>query len=185
VRTLLAAGTPVQAQVTHWPARIGWTVLIIILTLGVMGLMRLGWRHRGRRQAGVPDLPPAPGTLDAPLAPTVDGVYVSTTAEGDWLDRIVVHGLGVRSRTTVTVDRAGVLFTRTGAPDVFVPAGSLHGVRRSPGMAGKFVGGDGLVVLTWALGAHSLDTGFKPDRAADGDALEAAVRSLLGERTLT
>ncbi len=36
-------------------------------------------------------------------------------------------------------------------------------------MAGKFVEKDGLLVLTWILGTHELDTGFRTRRAADKD----------------
>jgi hypothetical protein len=34
-------------------------------------------------------------------------------------------------------------------------------------MAGKWVGGDGLLVVRWQLGETVLDTGFRLDRAED------------------
>ena len=60
-----------------------------------------------------------------------------------------------------------MLFDRSGAGPVFIPAASLTGVRQESGMAGKFVEKDGLLVLSWTLGSRELDTGFRT-RHADG-----------------
>jgi hypothetical protein len=40
-------------------------------------------------------------------------------------------------------------------------------------MVGKWVGGDGLAVITWQLGDTLVDTGFRLDRRADQDRLLA------------
>ena len=74
----------------------------------------------------------------------------------------------------------GLLLARTGAPDLFIPAPALRGVRLERGMAGKFVEEGGLVVVTWQHGPGELDTGFRPRAAADRDALVAAVDALVG-----
>ena len=152
--------------------------IVALVLLGVAGMAR-GWRNKGRRQADLPGLPAVPTGLGEPLVDDVEGVYVATTSAGDWLDRIVVHGLGVRSNAHLTVARPGVLLTREGAPDVFVPAERLTGVQLAKGMAGTVVEDDGLVVLTWQHGDRQLATGFRPRYAADRDVLVAAAGQLL------
>lgn len=144
----------------------------------VFVLLAIGWRNRLRRQSDVEQLPPVP---EAPGQATAiaEGQYVATTTAGDWLDRIAVHGLGIRTNATLAVYPHGVLFDRSGAPAVYIPATSLTGVRQDSGMAGKFVEKDGLLVLAWLLGAHALDTGFRTRRAADKDILFEALQQLI------
>ncbi|MBD8058777.1 hypothetical protein IC607_07335 [Cellulomonas sp. JH27-2] len=161
-------------------------VLLAIVALVYVG-MRAGWKRRARTTGAlVPTLPTAPADPGAVRLGPVDATYVSTTTAGDWLDRVVAHDLGVRSQASVTVHDAGVSIARTGAADVFVPAGSLTDTSTAPGMAGKFVGKDGLVVLTWAPtttpGAPLLDTGLRPHHSADGTALVAAVSALIATK---
>lgn len=85
----------------------------------------------------------------------------------------------------MTVHRSGVLIARQGAPDLFVPASALEAVSLAPGMAGKFVGQDGLVVLTWTVPAAGdapetrLDTGLRTPIAPDRATLLNAARELL------
>ncbi|GIG20361.1 hypothetical protein Cch01nite_10850 [Cellulomonas chitinilytica] len=155
-------------------------VLLVVLALGGMWI---GWRGRRRRSEGVvPALPEAPAGLGTARLGPLDAVYVSTTRAGDWLDRVPAHGLGVRSPATVEVFDAGVRIGRTGAPDVFVPAAALRGATTAPGMAGKVVGGEGLVVLTWQADPddpRGLDTGLRPRHAADRPRLVEAVAALI------
>ena len=81
---------------------------------------------------------------------------------------------------------AGVLLRRRGAPDVLVPRAALRAVGTSGGMAGKVVGGDGLVVLTWtthpvpADDERGLDTGLRMRHPHEGDELRAATQELIG-----
>lgn len=162
--------------------------LAIVAALAVTALwgMRVGWRHRGERtSAAVPGLPAVPAPDDSALGRPVTGpleaTYVSSTVAGDWLERVVAQDLGVRSAAVVQVFDAGVRIEREGAPDLFVPAAAVRAAGTSAGMAGKYVGGQGLVVLTWqppAPGAATLDTGLRMRRAADREPLLAAVRAL-------
>ena len=168
------------------PVSIG--VLAALLALVLLG-MRRGWLARARRSAAwVPDLPAVPptgtgpGTLGGARTAPVEATYVSSTRAGDWLDRVPAHGLGARSHAVVQVFDAGVLITRTGAPDVFVPSASLRSVGTTAGIAGKFTGGDGVLVLTWTTGAddeRGLDTGLRVRRAADRPLLLAAAGALI------
>lgn len=151
---------------------------IIVVAAVAIALMRVGWRHRQGRQSDVVAPAAIPDELTAPLA-EAGGQYVSTTTAGDWLDRISVHGLGMKSNATLTVHAEGVLFTRSGAPDVFLPVADLESCRREAGMAGKFVEAGGLLVVGWRLGEHHLDTGFRPRRTQDMATLVAATEALI------
>ena len=63
---------------------------------------------------------------------------------------------------------------------MWIDADALDGVRRQAGIAGKVVGGEGLVVLTWRLGSVSLDTGLRPRYSTDRDALTERAAELAG-----
>jgi hypothetical protein len=151
---------------------------MLAIAVVVFVLLAIGWRNRLKRQADVEQLPPVPAAPGEPLA-VAEGQYVATTTGGDWLDRIAVHGLGIRTNSTLAVYPHGVLFDRSGAPALYIPAGSLAGVRQDSGMAGKFVEKDGLLVLTWTHGSRELDTGFRTRRAADKDVLYTTVQQLI------
>jgi hypothetical protein len=154
----------------------GLAMLAVVAVVFV--LLGIGWRNRLRRQADVEQLPEVPAAPGEPAA-VAEGQYVATTTAGDWLDRIAVHGLGIRTNATLAVYPHGVLYERAGAPALYIPAASLTGVRQDSGMAGKFVEKDGLLVLAWMLGAHELDTGFRTRRAADKDVLYQALQELI------
>lgn len=140
----------------------GEVALLLLLVVPLLwGAMYLGWRARERRQADVDELPAPPRFVGTELLRETDATYVSTTSEGDWLDRIVARGLGVRSAATVRASRSGVLVARQGAPMLWIPAHDLEGVRLERGMAGKYVGSEGLVVITWRLGDRRVDTGLR------------------------
>lgn len=165
----------------------------IVIAAALLAVMWFGWRGRSRRsRALVPVLPARPddAALGAARTQPVDAVYVSSTTAGDWLDRVASHDLGFRSQATVQVFDGGLVVARAGAEDVFVPAADLVEAKTAPGMAGKFVGKDGLVVVTWRVtppGAKSaadggdvvtLDTGLRTRHAADRPLLVDAVNAL-------
>ncbi|WP_051477012.1 hypothetical protein [Arthrobacter sp. Br18] len=139
--------------------------------------MALGWRSRLKRQSGIGAPPAVPSDL-GPVLYEAEGQYVVTTTAGDWLDRVAVHGMGIRSNAVATVHPEGVLLARVGAPDVFIPRDDLESVRLEGGMAGKFVEKDGLVVLTWRLLDKRVDTGFRTRHAAHKPQLLAAAAAL-------
>lgn len=153
-------------------------VITLALIAAAFGLIWMGWRNRLRRQADVEQLPLVPEAPGEPLA-SAGGQYVASTTGGDWLDRIAVHGLGIRTNATLGVYPHGVLFDRSGAPALYIPAASLTGVRLDSGMAGKFVEKDGLLVLSWVHGSHELDTGFRTRRAEDRNVVFAALQELI------
>ncbi|MEV5546913.1 hypothetical protein AB0L35_12410 [Streptomyces sp. NPDC052309] len=162
---LLAAGKE-SAEVTDWAARIGWVVGLGLFVALVYWLMREGWKWRGTLQGDLPELPTAPDEPgEAKL--TMSGRYHGSTTAGQWLDRIVAHGLGTRSRAELTLTDAGLDVVRPGASDFFVPAAQLREARLDKGIAGKVLTEGGLLVVTWAHGDKLIDSGFRSDRAAE------------------
>jgi hypothetical protein len=178
VSGLLLAAARESAPVTNWPERLALTALTVGFAVGVALLMRRGWRRRTARQADVPQPPDGP-LAGAELTAPADGTYVTTTAAGDWLDRITVHDLGVRSTATLRVTDQGVHLAREGARDLLVPAGALIGARLEPGMAGKFVGPTGLVVVRWHLGDREADTGFRAREVSRQPELIDAINNVI------
>ncbi|MET9496159.1 hypothetical protein [Streptomyces sp. NPDC006552] len=164
--TVRLAAEEKSAQVTDWPNRIGWIVGLLLFIALVYWLMRQGWKWRGTLQG---DLAPLPRSPEAPGEPkmTMSGRYHGSTTAGQWLDRIVAHGLGTRSRAEVTLTEAGLDVVRPGASDFFVPADALREARLDKGIAGKVLTEGGLLIVTWAHGDKLIDSGFRSDHAAE------------------
>ncbi|MFC8196993.1 hypothetical protein ACFWBR_27815 [Streptomyces sp. NPDC060006] len=158
-----------SAEVTDWAARIGWLVGLVLFVALVYWLMREGWKWRGTLQGDLPELPGAPEEHgDARLTVlSMSGRYHGSTTAGQWLDRIVAHGLGTRSRVELTLTDAGLDVVRPGAADFFVPAERLREARLDKGIAGKVLTEGGLLVVTWEHGDRLIDSGFRSDRAAE------------------
>ncbi|OLT53021.1 hypothetical protein [Cellulosimicrobium sp. CUA-896] len=187
----------------------------VVLGVALLVLVLTGRRRLAGRSAGIVPVPPSVPAADA-RGPVVlgplDALYVSSTLAGDWLARVGAHGLGDRSRAVVTVHEAGLHAARTGAPDLWVPAPAVLGGALTPGMAGKFVGKDAIVVVTWAVAGDAvpgdpvpgdpgtadgtgpsaaratpepvrLDTGLMPRHDHDVPRLLEAVRDLAERRT--
>nr|WP_202498660.1 hypothetical protein [Streptomyces sp. SID5469] len=182
-QTYLAAGQK-SAEVTDWSARIGWLVGLALFIALVYWLMREGWKWRGTLQSDLPELPARPsptttlngggkpppaGMPDEPdrVKLTMSGRYHGSTTAGQWLDRIVAHGLGTRSRVELTLTDAGLDVVRPGAADFFVPAAQLREARLDKGIAGKVLTEGGLLVVTWAHGDKLIDSGFRSDVSAE------------------
>ena len=181
----MSSGTMVIAQsaaVTQWPLRLLLVGVVVALIALVLVAMRRGWGNRARRQIDIPEPRALPS--DWTGSPPITGLFVGSTSSGDWLDRVVVHDLGVRSRAAVEVGPQGVLLRRPGSRDVFIPRADLRGARSERGIAGKAFERDGVVVLTWDLGGRLIDTGFRADVGADQPVVLERVQDLLAdERT--
>lgn len=177
-----------------------WVLLgLVLLYLVLTGRRRLA----SRTGVMVPEPPGVPvevaasfgGALAAgvtPLFGPVEATYVSSTLHGDWLARVGAYQLGDRALARVSVLESGVFVERDGARDVWIPVGSIRSAQLAPGMAGKYVGADGLVVVSWEVsddgaggpgvsdgGSVLLDTGLRTRHATDRGALVDAVRHLV------
>ncbi|MEU0397315.1 hypothetical protein ABZ208_32000 [Streptomyces sp. NPDC006208] len=167
-----------SAEVTDWAARLSWVAGLLLFIAFVYWLMRQGWKWRGSLQSDLPELPGAPEEPgEAKL--TMSGRYHGSTTAGQWLDRIVAHGLGVRSRVELRLTDAGLDVVRPGAQDFFVPSHALREARLDKGIAGKVLAEGGLLVITWAHGDKLIDSGFRSDHAAEHIAWVEALAALI------
>ena len=123
-----------------------------------------------------------PSAFDAPASSGVPGLYLGTSISGDWLDRVAVHELGVRSRASFHLVDGGVGIRRDGARSFLIPASAVRGVRTDRGVAGTVRGKDSVIVVTWMLADDVLDTGIRADDGADHAAL---LDGLMAEHTDT
>lgn len=170
------------APVTDWPQRLALTVLMGVLVITVLGLMRWGWVRRAGRQSDVaplPAAPPAPAVADeggAAEAPVwAKGRYLGATRSGDWLDRIVVHGLGVPSKAHLVASGQGLWILRDGAPDLFIAAGDVAGVRHDRAGGGRVLEADGVLLITWNHGGTLIDIGLRVPDAVAAESLRSAI----------
>ncbi len=142
-------------------------VLVLALVLVAVGIgMVRGWRARGRRQSGIAAPAAPPAGLGEPVS-TLTGTYVSTTTAGEFLDRVVAHGLGPRAAGELAVHPAGLVLSRDGADPLFIAAADVVGIGDSAGMAGKVLARPEILLVRWRLGDTVLDTGFRPAARAD------------------
>ncbi|MFF0093698.1 hypothetical protein ACFYSF_27560 [Streptomyces canus] len=169
-----------SAEVTDWAARVGWLVGLALFVALVYWLMREGWKWRGTLQGDLPDLPTAPDD-PGPARLAMSGRYHGSTTAGQWLDRIVAHGLGTRSRVELTLTDAGLDVVRPGATDFFIPREALREAVLGKGIAGKVLTEGGLLVVTWAHGERLIDSGFRSDHAAEHTDWVDAINSMINK----
>lgn len=161
-----------------------YTFIGVVTAIGLVVILLLmwwGWRGRKRRQQDVaaPAAVPAAVLAAEPLA-AAEGMYVSTVRGRDYLDRIAVHGLGLRTNARLEVHSAGVAMLREGSENLFIPRQDLRASGIDAGMSGKFVERGGLVVMTWTLDGQEVTTGFRTRAAQDRDPLLEALEQLTG-----
>jgi hypothetical protein len=176
--SILAGAEIVAAPpVTAWPERLGLTIgVVAIFALAAFGMYR-SWRRRATAQAGLLPLPSAPADPGEAVAAPADGLYVGTTAAGNWQARVVAGGLSSRSRGTLTAYRDVVAIDRQGADPLAIPREAVRAVRTDRALAGKVLGPGGMLVVTWEHRGSLLDTGFAPDDRGQRDACLTALRA--------
>ncbi|PPF64437.1 hypothetical protein C5E11_03285 [Clavibacter michiganensis] len=129
--------------------------IIIVGVIGLLILMVLGWRARGRRQSALSTAVVPTDELLGELRVAVTGLYVSTTTAGAPLDRVTLPGLGFRGRAAVSVFDAGVVIAVTGEPQIFVATDRIRSVGTSTWTIDRVVEEGGLVRLDWTLESAS------------------------------
>ncbi|MFI6448966.1 hypothetical protein [Kitasatospora sp. NPDC050543] len=172
-----------KAKVTDWPGYIGWAVGLLVVIGLVYWLMRQGWNWRRTLQSDLPALPAVPADA-GPVILETSGRYQGTTTAGNWLDRIVAHGLGNRSRADLTLGERGLLVLRPGDTDLWIPVANLTGARTDSGIAGKVVPA-GLLVVTWDHDGTALDSGFRADHPDEHAAWVEAIARIAPRTTKT
>jgi hypothetical protein len=159
------------------------TTLLVYVLIGfvvIIGLAILGWTMRRRRQRNIPATVPLPADIGA-LRGEFDGFYVSTTLDGQPLNRVAVRGLGFRARASIAVADKGVVLALPGN-NVFIPRESLREVTRSNYTIDRVVEPGGLVLLAWTLGNVALDSYL---RVPNTEHLISALTTLLPEAAPT
>jgi hypothetical protein len=146
----------------------------VIIALGV-----IGWNTRRRRQRHIPAPEPLPTDLGA-LRAEFEGFYVSTTLDGQPLNRVAVLGLGFRARATIAVTETGVVIALPGNT-VFIPRTSIREVTRANYTIDRVVETGGLVLLAWTVGAGTSDETNLDSylRVVETEALVSAIEGLL------
>jgi hypothetical protein len=92
---------------------------------------------------------------------------------------VVAGQLSDRSTGSLQLTAAGLCVDRVGAPPVFVPAAALQDARLDSVLAGKVMGADRLLVVTWEHRGELLDSAFRADQHAVHVAYVHAVLDLI------
>jgi hypothetical protein len=152
------------------------TLLLLVMALFVVlvVLAVVGWIRRRRRQSTIPATKSVPADIGVVVA-QVEGFYVSTTLDGEPLNRVAVRGLGFRARASFTVAGKGIVLSLPGN-DIFIPVSDIREVTTAQYTIDRVVEEGGLVLLAWTLGDHKLDSYLRVDQTAF---LVAAIDSLL------
>jgi hypothetical protein len=157
------------------------TRLLIYVLLGfvvIIALAAIGWTTRRRRQRGLPSPSLMPDDIGA-VRGEFEGFYVSTTIDGQPLNRIAVRGLGFRARATIAVADAGVVLALPGN-NVFIPRADIREVTRSNYTIDRVVEPRDLVLLAWTLADTKLDSYLRVEQTEE---LVSTLETLLSART--
>lgn len=161
-----AASYGEQPTITDWPLRIAVSVLFVggLTALALWG-MRRGWRNRQARQSDIPAPPTTPpdGTT---FELAIPGRYLGAARLGDWLDRIAVHDLGIRSLATMHLGPSGIWVEREGARSIWLDRAALAGARIDRGVAGTVRQRDRVLILQWQMPGGVVEMGFRADEKA-------------------
>jgi hypothetical protein len=157
------------------------TRLLIYVLIGFAVIIVLaiwGWTARRRRQRNIPATKPLPADVGK-LVGEFEGFYVSTTLDGQPLNRVAVRGLGFRARATIAVTETGVVLDLPGNT-VFIPRADIREVTRSNYTIDRVVEPGGLVLLAWTLGDTKLDSYLRVEQTTE---LVAAISTLVPTAT--
>jgi hypothetical protein len=146
----------------------------VIIALGI-----IGWATRRRRQRTIPMPEQLPGNIGE-VRFEFEGLYVSTTLDGQPLNRVAVRGLGFRARVTVAVADLGVVLALPGNT-IFIPREAIREVTRAQYTIDRVVEPGGLALVAWTIGMGEsaetkVDSYFRVDET---QALVDAIRSIM------
>lgn len=150
-----------------------FAVFAAVFVAILVGLGMLGWWVRGRRQRDVPAPASAPAHFRGHTEAEV--LYVATTSEHDPYDRIVVHGLGLRSKARLLVGEAGIVLEMP-ERNFFTSADQLSSVERGTWTIDRVVEPGGMLQYTWQLGSRSVTTNVRV--VGDDSEVYAALQAL-------
>lgn len=137
-------------------------LLTIAGALALIAVLAWAWWRRTRRDSGFsPPVGEAPA--DATILSTHEALYVATTRHEEPLERLVIRGLGFRSRADLTVTSAGVALDLTGQPRFFLPTDRIVAVDQATVAIDRVVERDGLVRIVWRIDADGTHSGTVVD----------------------
>ncbi|GAB3189027.1 PH-like domain-containing protein [Nesterenkonia suensis] len=145
-------------------------------------LLWWGWRGRRRRQADLPE-PAAVSEeiIDAEPLAAGEGMVIGTVKAADYLDRIAVHELGLRTDGRLEVHEQGVAVFRAGARNFLITRDQVTHTRTDRGVVGKFVERDGALIIGWMLGDEAVETAFRARHAESHEQLLSHLTRLTEE----
>lgn len=152
-----------SAAVTNWPLRLLLVGIMFAALAGVFYLMKRRW-HRLKRDSEAtmePLITHIPGNFVAEII--IDGLFIGTSPQGDWIRRVMAQGLGVRSRAQLQWGSVGIYIERIGETSFFIPRAHILDAQFGRGVAGTVRAKDSVLVLRWMLGDVVLDSGFRAD----------------------
>ena len=156
------------------------TLIVAAVILVVIVAIAWGWSRRKQAQSEVAT-PPKPHMGLKAVSEPVEGSYVSTTKAGHPLERVAVHGLGIRTTGELVVTDGGVIMDLAGREDFLIPRRDIVSVDTTNGMIGKFVERGGIIRITWHLGDTLVDTGFRARYAASTTPTVDRIREMIEE----
>jgi hypothetical protein len=136
-------------------------------------------RWIGRRRRGQTALVPTARPLKR--EPDGQAIYVGTTVGGSQHHRIVGGALFGRGECRYWIEPGSVVFERIGAGGgVTVALTEILQVGQSGAHAGQVLAPSRIAIVTWALGAEELDTGFGFSDAKHAEAFAERVAAAAG-----
>ena len=140
-------------------------IIVIVLIAGFLLLMARSWRRRKAGQSELASTVPVPSDRGATLV-IADALYLSTTPDGEPLNRIAVRGLGFRARFGVVVTSAGIILPIPGETEIFIPRADIREIATASWTIDRGIEPDGLTVVRWTLGDTRLDSYFRFEEPA-------------------
>jgi hypothetical protein len=106
--------------------------------------------------------------------------YVATSVQGNPLERVNAHGLGMRGVGKITVSRDGVLLERNGERAIGIPAAQLISVQKTTAAIDRGVEKDGLIQLDWQQDGFGLSTYLRATSSETRKQLFEELTQILG-----
>jgi hypothetical protein len=163
-----------SAETTDLGMRLLWTAAILVALVLIYLAMWRSWRRAPQYTSPLDKTPPQ---WQSDIC--VSAVYASTTRAGRWMERLRGGDLGSRSQATLCVGGLGIWIERESAQSIFIGRDQIQSISLAPGIAGKVVGGRGVLVVTWTLGDHLVDTGLLITDQKDRETIFTAASELV------
>ena len=142
--------------------------LLILVALVTLVLQTV--RKRIAKQSDLGSLN-AETALNGNLLAVAFGQYVSTVFSGNTLQRVMSHGLMHRGRAEIRVLSDGIQVLRTGEQSFSIPQSLIVNVTRSNVTIDRAVEKNGMVSVSWMLGATQVESNFRLNSDDDSEQL--------------